>query len=307
MKVSNAKILSELKKGLTPAQLAKAIGISKAALSFRIRKLREIGVIKKSNYWPYFYQVLTPEETLDLTAPMGYRGVKLTVADSRRILETHKQGEWFKILSGRVSGGKVWTLAGGAKVHCFKEKDFTIKAFSSKLVIYAKSWWGLGPAAQIVDARTRIRVKADTFAKAQGLVLDWSGYAERPEFATTQVGEGVTKELETGMGLKEAPFSVGGVTFKAGSSSHPGKVHLAFSSGWTPTQCKEYADRIHRVGVSNRVVEAPDRLDAQEAVLRATTEALERLDAQIKALRAEETRLGLKEVVLPLKERREVG
>lgn len=270
-RVSNVIILSELRKGKSPAIIAKEYGISEAALSPRIRKMRELGLVERSATWPFSYKVLTPENRAELRSSMENRGLKSkspSKNDKRRVLEAHRQGEWFSIVTGRVVGGRTWQLRSGGLVHYFKDKDFSIIAYSRKFVVWLDGWKGVSPNSQLVDGRTRIRQIADAFAERHNLVIEWFGYAGRPEFATVGAGEGVTKELSEGMGLQGGKaVSLDGAIFKGGTSSHQGKVHLSFSKDWDVQGSKAYAQRIHQVGATDRIVECPERLDRQEAVL----------------------------------------
>ena len=271
VRVSDVKILSELRKGKSPAVIAKEQGLSEAALSPRIRKMRELGLIQRSVTWPFTYVVLTPEDRIDLRMSIQNRGLKSkqpTKNDTRRGLEVHKQGEWFSIITGKVVGGRNWQLRSGGLVHYFKDRDFSIIAYSRKFVVWLDGWKGVSPNQQIVDGRARIRGIADAFAERHNLVIEWFGYAGRPEFATVGAGEGVTKELTDGMGLQGGKVvSLDGAVFKGGTSSHQGKVHLSFSKDWDMQGSKAYAQRIHQVGATSRIVECPERLDKHEVAL----------------------------------------
>jgi len=258
-------VISKLKEGMFASQIAKELKVSVPAVSRVIHSLILAGRIRKERSYPFQYKVLDIQDKADQKGSMGDIGLTIaTVNNPLRVVEPHRFGAWFDVITGSVGGVLSWRLRGGGEVRKFVGDGYTVVAYKRCFVVWLKKFKGFSPLEQYQKGAEEIGFLAKEFANRWGLEVKFRGWCDNgPEWATTIMGRGLSKELIDRLELARAPVRVGEVVWKT-DKSHPEKAELNHDR---PLEGVVYAESLHKLVVSQgdlfKFVEQQAAINAQ--------------------------------------------
>jgi predicted transcriptional regulator len=238
-KLLNITVISRfLRKQAYPAQIAKKLGVSRAAISQFLKKMVSQGLIRQTNKYPAFYQIVEKNDVKqpenqplewysDVKQDVKQRVVSKTATDndSRRLFEPHRWGVWFRVKEGRLGG----VFGGRFREWLRREDGFSIRCFDGKggqkVLFWLKKFKGVRARDVLKESEKMLFERVGLFARQHGVVLEFWKSACDKEWATTVIEGELTKWLLENLELKDSPKRLGwGIVFT--DKSHLGKVEV---------------------------------------------------------------------------------
>jgi len=294
-KLTPQQVLQGIKAGKYPSQIARELHVSHTAVLKKLHALRLQGIVKQVNHYPAFYEVITPEVQAETNFANPSK------ANSLRVVEPHKFGEWFAVESGRLSGGRTWCPKPNLVCRRWLYDHFTIIGYSSqnkpeKLVVWLKAYKGFTPIQQVTQGRIMLRQFTQDFATKNGLVVNYLKTAGPREWATTTIGHGLSEELIDGLRLRENNRAVGDVEFTT-DRSHPGRAEFKTLEAKNESTPDIYAQRLHEAIATNVTSRVNELERGQRVITDATLKGVELMMDRIRNLEGNHNETERKEIL----------